>query len=65
MVQYTQNSTMFTTMYRGKTVKVILEFPKQPDKEAEQEFISRLKEIYLSKIMMSARSMEEGDKTHE
>lgn len=33
-----------------KKVKITLEFPEQTDEAAEQEFISRLKEIYLEKI---------------
>lgn len=39
-----------TTIYQNKEVHVILEFPTQSDPKAEQEFISRLKEIYLRKI---------------
>ncbi|MBO5337530.1 MAG: hypothetical protein J6A94_10425 [Lachnospiraceae bacterium] len=36
-------------------VQVTLEFPEQSDPKAEQEFMSRLKEIYLRKIEIGSR----------
>ena len=43
-----QKETFLT--YQKKQVHVVLEFPEQSDKEAEEEFVSRLKEIYLRKV---------------
>ena len=42
-----------------KKVKITLEFPERTDEMAEQEFIGRLKEIYLEKIKKG--SMQETD----
>ena len=39
----------FTT-YQKSQVRVVLEFPEQPDMEVEKELVSRLREIYLRKI---------------
>ena len=44
------DSCSYTTTRKNKQVHVTLEFPKQTDQKAEQEFISRLKELYLEKI---------------
>lgn len=44
-----------------KKVKITLEFPEQANETAEQEFIGRLKEIYLEKI--KKRSVRETDLT--
>ncbi len=49
----------FTT-YQNKKVRVVLEFPKQSDPQAEAEFISRLKEIYLRKIEIGAMQEKES-----
>ena len=43
-----QKETFLT--YQKKKVHVVLEFPEQSDKGAEEEFVSRLKEIYLRKV---------------
>ena len=62
--------------YEKKTIKLHLEFPKQSDKNAEQEFIERLKEIYLKKLdlesvqsknpeVQSQTTKEKGEKNHE
>ena len=48
------DSYSYTTTYRNKQVNVIVEFPKQTDQKAEQEFIFRLKELYLEKIKNGA-----------
>lgn len=45
--------------YQNRQVKVTLEFPGQPDQKAEQEFISRLKAIYLEKIQR-AHDLQDG-----
>lgn len=43
-------SQSFLYKYRNKNVQVTVEFPEQSDTNAEQEFIKRLKELYLKKI---------------
>ena len=43
-------SYSYTTTHKNKKVNVTLEFPKQTDRKAEQEFIARLKELYLEKV---------------
>lgn len=47
-------SYSYTTTHKNKKVNVTLEFPKQTDQKAEQEFIFRLKELYLEKIKNGA-----------
>lgn len=44
------DSYSYTTRHKNKKVNVTLEFPKQTDRKAEQEFIARLKELYLEKV---------------
>ena len=44
------DSYSYTTTHKNKQVKVTLKFPQQTDREAEQEFIARLKEVYLEKL---------------
>ena len=44
------DSYSYTTIHKNKKVNVIVKFPKQTDQKAEQEFIDRLKELYLEKI---------------
>ena len=56
MVQYVRNNG-------NQKVVVTLEFPEQSDKKAEQEFIGRLKEIYLRKLEIGA--MQEKDSALE
>lgn len=69
MVQYVREQG-------SQKVVVHLEFPKQSDKEAEDEFISRIKEIYLRKIkkeigqgeetaLKSNLRVDEGDTRHK
>lgn len=36
--------------YQKKQIRIVLDFPEQSDKKAEQEFIRGLKELYLRKI---------------
>ena len=43
-------SYSYTTTHKNKKVNVTLEFPKQTDRKAEQEFIARVKELYLEKV---------------
>jgi len=43
-------SYSYRTTHKNKQVNITIEFPKQTDQKAEQEFISRLKELYLEKI---------------
>ncbi len=45
--------------HRNKQIQVILEFPEQSDQKAEQEFIARLKEIYLKKMENGAMQKED------
>lgn len=40
----------FLCKHKNKEVKVTVEFPVQSNPKAEQEFTSRLKEIYLEKV---------------
>ena len=47
----------FTYQYKNQNINVTLEFPTQTDSKAKQEFVARLKEIYLRKIEME--SMQE------
>lgn len=44
------DSYSYTTTHKNKKVNVTIEFPKQTDQKEEQEFITRLKELYLEKI---------------
>lgn len=50
----------FMVDYRKKEIKVTLEFPKNTAEQAEQEFISRLKEIYLKKIKVLSMQEKES-----
>ena len=50
----------FSCNYKNKEIKVTVEFPKQSDMVAEQEFKSRLKEIYLEKIRLGAMQISES-----
>ena len=44
------DTVSYEILYRNKKVKVTLEYPKQPNKKAEQEFYDRLKELVLSRM---------------
>lgn len=46
--------------YKQKEVNVVLEFPKEVDPKAEEEFKCRLKEIYLRKIKFGSMQLEES-----
>lgn len=50
MVPNTVNKVFLSMKYQNRQIKVILEFPEQSDPKVEQEFISRLKAIYLEKM---------------
>ena len=53
------NMVQYVSENGNQKVVVTLEFPKQSDKKAEQEFIGRLKEIYLKKVKVL--SIQEKD----
>lgn len=38
-----------------KQTSVILEFPMQSDEKAEDEFVDKLKQLYLKKVMVEAK----------
>jgi len=44
----------FLCRHKNKEVKVTVEFPKQSSPKAEQEFVCRLKEIYLEKVKIGS-----------
>ena len=50
MVYKTSNKVYLSSVYQNKQSKITLEFPEQLDTKAEQEFIDKLKNIYLKKI---------------
>lgn len=58
MVSNVENKICQSVKYQNKQVQVTLEFPEQSDQQAEQEFIVRLKEIYLRKIENGAIQKE-------
>ena len=57
------NMVQYEREYGKQSVVVTLDFPEQSDAKAEQEFIGRLKEIYLRKIEIGA--MQEKDSALE
>lgn len=70
------NMVQYEREYGKQSVVVTLDFPEQSDAKAEQEFIGRLKEIYLRKIKVGARqekdsalesnsTLDKEDKNHE
>ncbi len=59
MVSPTDYKVCLSMTHRNKTTNVILEFPEQSDQKAEQEFIARLKEIYLKKMENGAMQKED------
>lgn len=50
MVSQTDNKVCLSLMHQSKQVKVTLTFPERSDQKAEQEFINRLKAVYLEKV---------------
>lgn len=50
----TENKTVYSLTYQNRQVQVTLAFPEQTDTKAEQDFVSRLKMIYLEKIKTGA-----------
>ena len=48
------DSYSYTTTHKNKQVNITIDFPKQTDQKAEQEFIVRLKELYLEKVKMGS-----------
>ncbi len=59
MVSSTDYKVCLSMTHRNKQIQVTLEFPEQTDQKAEQEFIARLKEIYLKKV--ENRAMQKED----
>ncbi len=54
------SSHSFMCKYKNQKINVTLEFPMQSDREAEQDFTNRLKEIYLRKIEIGSRQRGEA-----
>ena len=54
------DSKSFICKSKNQEVKVTVEFPTQSDKADEQEFITRLKEIYLRKIKIGYIQQKES-----
>lgn len=54
MVFGAENKIRYSLKYQNRQVQVTLTFPEQTDTKAEQEFVSRLKTIYLEKIITGA-----------
>ena len=50
----------FLCRHNNKEVKVTVEFPEQSDLGAEQEFKSRLKEVYLEKVKLGSMQGKES-----
>lgn len=50
MFSHADSKVCLSMTHRNRKINVILEFPEQSDQKAEQEFIARLKEIYLKKF---------------
>ncbi len=44
------SETALPVTYRNRQVKVILEYPDRTDRNAQEEFVGMLKEVYLRKI---------------
>lgn len=49
-----ENKIVYSLTYQNRQVQVTLTFPEQTDTKAEQEFVGRLKTIYLEKIKTGA-----------
>lgn len=47
--------------HKKSEVRISVEFPEQSDKHAEQEFIDRLKEIYLDALSSNPTNDTEED----
>ena len=58
MVSNAENKICQSVKYQNKQVQVTLEFPEQSDQKAEQEFVSRLKTMYLENIKIGAMQKE-------
>lgn len=50
----TENRIVCSLTYQNRQVQVTLAFPEQTDTKAEQDFVSRLKMVYLEKIKTEA-----------
>lgn len=53
-VNSTEEALEFTLPYKNKEVTIHLEFPDEQNQEAADDFISRLKELYLKKIKIQS-----------
>lgn len=49
-----ENKIVCSLTYQNRQVQVTLAFPEQTDTKAEQDFVSRLKTMYLEKIKTGA-----------
>ena len=49
-----ENKIVCSLTYQNRQVQVTLTFPEQTDTKAEQDFVGRLKMIYLEKIKTGA-----------
>lgn len=54
----TENKIVCSLTYQNRQVQVTLAFPEQTDTKAEQDFVSRLKMVYLEKIKTGAWQKE-------
>lgn len=54
MIVGAENKIGCSLTYQNRPVQVTLVFPEQTDTKAEQEFVGRLKTIYLEKIKTGA-----------
>lgn len=58
IITCTEELLEFTLPYRHKEVTILLEFPEEQNEEAADDFISRLKELYLKKIKIQSGGVE-------
>ena len=54
-----ENKIVCSLTYQNRQVQVTLAFPEQTDTKAEQDFVSRLKTMYLEKIKTGACKMND------
>lgn len=58
IITCTENLLEFTAPYGNKEVTIHLEFPEHENEEVTNDFINRLKEIYLKKIKLQSMQGE-------
>lgn len=54
-----ENRIEYVAYEKKKEIKMILEFPVQPDEKAERELADSLKEIYLRKLEREVKACGE------